>query len=161
MTKNISTEQLFDSQKQSLQHELETLLTEAKERVEEFVTDNLKEFGDFRVWGYTPEHFEVALFNDEKPVFGAHFDVYVRKDYHSKETNMECNIGTCGSFRLGVGNEREMLYLAFAKFITDVREVCFDKYLIRVQNQVDEIWHRFSGLCKQFNKNTFDTGLFD
>lgn len=160
----ITPEQEFESKRDALKGKLEAKITEAKERVEEFVADSLKRFGDFRVWGYSPENFNIALFKDEKPVFGANWAVYVTKQYHSrgeKGYEVVCNIGTAGSFPVGQGNEREMLYMAFARFLNDLNDWGLRKYLIRVQEQADEIWHSFYDLCRQYNKNRHETELFE
>lgn len=150
----------FEDSRKALADELKDIMTDAKERVEDFVASTLKGYGDLRLQSYTPDRFSIALYKNDKPVFGAYWDVYVDRDYVAKASFVRCNINTAGSFPLGRGNEREVLYIAFGRFLSMMQEVRMDKYLCRVHEQSMDVWHRFYRLCDQYGRDSAYEGLF-
>ena len=153
------TQQEFDSKRVQLRNELETIMTAHKERLEDFV-QYLQNIGDFRLNRCTPDYFTIQLYKDNESVFGAYWEVYVDYDWGKKETYVRASIGTAGSFPVGKDSERELLYIAFARFLSDVREVGLDKDLIRYREQATKVFRSFSKLCSEAGKKEFEENLW-
>lgn len=149
----------FKAQREALRCELEALLADAKERVEKFVASTFAGYGDFRLRSYTPRHFEIALHKDDKPVFGCYWDVYVDSNWEQKKSEVRCNIGTGGSFPVGKGDVQELLYVAFGRFLNQLRHTHLDERLTEAYDKAQDIWHCYYKLCKRYGREDMEMNL--
>lgn len=117
------------------------ITADTNERVEELVADILGD--EFKVYHFCPSGFDVRLTREGKEVFGCGFSVRVDDNWHYnddkvfvREPRVEVSIGTCGSFPIGVGDDQEKKYMAFARFMSMLQEVRLDKVLIKCNEEI-------------------------
>lgn len=127
------------------------LLEDIKERVNEFVADMLKGYGDFKATHISDSRIEISLMNGEKAEFGCGWDVYIKDNFYGEhKPRIECNIGTCGSFEIGTGDNQEIKYVAFARFITMLKECGMEKYLLRTHTAIKALSRQLSQLEDEY-----------
>ena len=134
------------------------LLDDIKERVDEFVTDMLKGYGNFKATHVTDNRIEISLMNGEKAEFGCGWTMYIKDDYYGEhKPRIECNIGTCGSFEIGTGDTQEIKYVAFARFITMLKECGMEKYLLRTHTAIKALSRQLSQLEDEYKEIQLNT----
>lgn len=143
------TTQEFKTKKQSICESHKAIINEARERVEEFVTDILG--AEWKVLGFCENGFEVQLMRDEKRVFGASWEIFIDRDFlGDKEVRVRANIGTCGSFEIGASDDQEKKYMAFARFMSMLEECGMKKVLIKCYKDETACQRAYRKLVEEF-----------
>lgn len=130
------------------------IISEAQERVEEFVNDILGE--EFKVYYFCPTSFDVCLTRKGNQVFGCGFSIRINDNWHYddnrkfvRDPKVEVNIGTCGSFPIGVDDNQEKKYMAFARFISMASECLLDKFLLMTYEKVEKNYEEYRKLDEE------------
>ena len=152
------SEELYNTLRKDYKDTRLALLEQCRERVNEFVADILKGYGNFKAIRIYEDYISISLVDGDKQVFGCNWDVYIRDDvFEKKPTHIECNIGTCGSFEIGTGGNQELLYVAFARFITMLNECGLAKYLIHTHDEIRNIGRKLSELDEDYRLMQLET----
>lgn len=143
-------EQEFKNKREELYNKRNEAISNLKKEVDDYVRGI--QIGDFKAVRVFDNMIEVAMVKDVEQVFGTNFTIYVQ-DHGWAKVKVTANIGTCGSFELGVGDYQELKYIAFAKFMKYIEKYGLKEKLIRCYNECKGIFKEQCRLGRELEKS--------